>query len=122
MPPIVPLYSTFGSSSTARSSNTASRSTRAQLTNIDERLEEWDGTKSEYGSEISKEDADVTSALIPHGGALGEPEVKRRFSLFSTVGEKGKEQDLDAIATQVWSTQLRQCVLVEILTGVAQCL
>lgn len=118
MPPIVPLYSTFGSSSTARHNDRASRGARLQLTSIDERLEEWDDTKSEYGSDISKEDADVTSALIPHGGALGEPETKKRFSLFSTVGEKGKEQDLDAIATQVCFTKLGKCSLVEILTAV----
>lgn len=98
MPPIVRLYNTFGSGSTERNSRS-----RVQLTDIDERLEEWkDGDediKSEYGSDISKEDADITTALISEGGALGEPEVRRRF--WSTSEVKGKKQDLDSIATQV---------------------
>ncbi|KAK3364565.1 major facilitator superfamily domain-containing protein [Lasiosphaeria hispida] len=97
MPPIVRLYNTFGSGSTERNSRS-----RVQLTDIDERLEEWkDGDediKSEYGSDISKEDADITTALISEGGALGEPEVRRRF--WSTSEVKGKKQDLDSIATQ----------------------
>jgi len=91
MPPIVSLsYATFGSSSTTRNSRT-----RAQLTAI-ERLEEWKERDDE--SDISKEDADVTSALIGDGGALGIPEA-RRGSWFSS--KKGKEQDPDDIATQV---------------------
>ncbi|KAK5651668.1 hypothetical protein OQA88_11843, partial [Cercophora sp. LCS_1] len=93
MPPI--LYSTFGSGSATRSAN------RVQLTDIDDRLEEWkEDTKSEYGSDISKEDADVTSRLIAGaGGALAEPEIPRRRSWWSS-GDKGKELDLDAVATQ----------------------
>ena len=98
MPPIVSLYKTFGSGSTARNSRS-----RVPLTSVDESLEEWkesgDDVKSEFGSDISREDADVTSALIRNGGALGDPEL-RRSSWFSTAS-KGKEQDLDDIATQV---------------------
>jgi len=104
MPPIVSLYKTFGSGSTARNSRS-----RVPLTPVDESLEEWkepgDDVKSEFGSDISREDADVTSALIGNGGALGDPEL-RRSSWFSTAS-KGKEQDLDDIATQV-RTVLRQ--------------
>lgn len=90
MPPI--LYSTFSSSS----------GHRVQLTNTDDRLEEWkEDVKSEYGSEISKEDADATSRLITGAGeALVEHEIPRRRSWWSS-GDKGKELDLDAIATQV---------------------
>ncbi|KAK4451262.1 major facilitator superfamily domain-containing protein [Podospora aff. communis PSN243] len=90
MPPIVSLYGTFGSGSAAR--NNASR--MQQLT-AEQRLEEW--KERDDGSDISKEDADVTAALIGSGGALGEPEARRR-SWFSN--DKGKENDLDGIATQ----------------------
>ncbi|KAK0655033.1 major facilitator superfamily domain-containing protein [Cercophora newfieldiana] len=61
----------------------------------EERLEEWKERDDE--SDISKDDADATAALIGPGGALGEPEV-RRGSWFSS--DKGKEQDADGIATQ----------------------
>jgi len=47
-------------------------------------------------SDISKEDADVTTALLSQGALLGEPEVRNRF-WFS----KRPAQNADAIATQV---------------------
>jgi hypothetical protein len=97
MPPIVSLYGTFGSGSAAR--NNASR--MQQLT-AEERLEEW--KERDDGSDISKEDADVTAALIGSGGALGGPEARRR-SWFSN--DKGKENDLDGIATQVRQSQAK---------------
>ncbi|VBB84817.1 Putative Protein similar to YIL166C of Saccharomyces cerevisiae [Podospora comata] len=63
--------------------------------------DEDDDARSQYGSEISKEDADVTTALIlTEGGPLGEPEPKRGRFWFSPPGGKGEETDLDAIATQ----------------------
>ncbi|KAK3695735.1 major facilitator superfamily domain-containing protein [Podospora appendiculata] len=74
------LYQTFGSGST-----TPSRRADVQLTGADGRLEEWkdgdDDIKSEYGSEISKDDADVTTYLIGADDGLGEPEVRRRENL-----------------------------------------
>ena len=92
------LYATFGSGSTARNSITT-----VQLTTpADERLEEWkerDDDDDDARSDISKEDVLVTTALIgTSGGELGEPEVRRRF--WSTKNGKGREEDLDAIATQ----------------------
>lgn len=47
-------------------------------------------------SDISDEDAGITTALIGSGAALGQPEVKRRF-WFS----KSKYNDDGAVATQV---------------------
>ncbi|KAK3337616.1 major facilitator superfamily domain-containing protein [Cercophora scortea] len=74
------LYQTFGSGST-----TPSHRADVQLTGADARLEEWkdgdDDLKSEYGSDISKEDADVTTYLIGTDNGLGEPEVRRRENL-----------------------------------------
>ncbi len=94
MPPIVTLYNTFGSGSAPRRSRSG-----VQLTDMEERLEEWKERDDDTLSDISKEDADITTALIGEGGDLGEPEVRRRF--WATNDGKGKELDLDAIATQV---------------------
>lgn len=103
------LYGTFGVRPRlgTSSSNPAVTTTRVELINDDvvgSRLQDWKNdsdSKSVYGSEISKEDADITTALIGNeGGPLGEPEAKRKF-WFLGGNDKGKEQDLDAIATQV---------------------
>ncbi|KAK3372658.1 major facilitator superfamily domain-containing protein [Podospora didyma] len=92
------LYATFGSGSTARHSTTTVQLTTPE----DERLEEWkerDDDGDDARSDISKEDALVTTALIgTSGGELGQPEVRRRF--WSSNNGKGREEDLDAIATQ----------------------
>ena len=102
-------YATFGARprlGTSSSSNPAATTTRVELINEYDgsRLEDWkddSDSKSVYGSEISKEDADITTALIVNeGGPLGEPEAKRKF-WFLGGNDKGKAQDLDAIATQV---------------------
>lgn len=100
------LYATFGTSSTGGQNND---NNRVELT-AGARLRDWtarsntdedDDARSQYGSEISKEDADVTTALIfTEGGPLGEPEPKRGRFWFSPPGGKGEETDLDAIATQ----------------------
>ena len=55
-----------------------------------------DDAFSDAGSDISKEAADVTTALIGTGPELGEPEVRRRF-WFSKVEPNAP----DSIATQV---------------------
>ncbi|KAK4464568.1 major facilitator superfamily domain-containing protein [Cladorrhinum samala] len=102
-------YATFGArprlGTSSSSSDPAVTATRVELINgyDGSRLEDWkddSDSKSVYGSEISKEDADITTALIVNeGGPLGEPEAKRKF-WFLGGNDKGKEQDLDAIATQ----------------------
>lgn len=48
------------------------------------------------GSDISDEDAGITTALIGSGPALGEPEIRRKF-WFS----RNKSNDDGAVATQV---------------------
>ncbi|KAK4227401.1 major facilitator superfamily domain-containing protein [Podospora fimiseda] len=98
------LYSTFGVGPLLGTSSSNPAATRVELIDGGSRLEEWkepdDGSKSVYGSEISKEDAEITTALLDNdGGPLGEPEVKRRFWFMGGSG-KEKEQDSDAIATQ----------------------
>ena len=55
-----------------------------------------DDALSDAGSDISKEAADVTTALIGSSTDLGEPEVRRRF-WFSKVEPNAPE----SIATQV---------------------
>lgn len=104
---LVSLYSTF-------STGSGSQPAAQRLTDdgLESRLEEWknsngdEETKSEYGgSDISKDGVDVTTALMGVDGGdvgLGEPERKRRKgSWFSFTSDgKGKEIDLDAIATQ----------------------
>lgn len=55
-----------------------------------------DDAFSDAGSDISKEAADVTTALIGSTTDLGEPEVRRRF-WFSKV----EDNEPDSVATQV---------------------
>ncbi|KAK1830627.1 major facilitator superfamily domain-containing protein [Podospora conica] len=89
MPPIVPLYGSFGNSSAAGRPRSSPPSTDDK-----DRLEEWKEPEDD-----DSENGDVTAALLGSGGALGVPET-RRSSFFWSSKAKGKELDLDGVATQ----------------------
>lgn len=92
MPPVLPLYGSFGNSSTTgRPQRSRSPSTDGE----NDRLEDW-----KEPDDDDSEDGDVTAALLGGGGALGVPEP-RRGSFFWSSEDKGKGLDLDGIATQV---------------------
>lgn len=61
-----------------------------------------DGDADDAASDISKDDADVTTALIrsPTSCSLGEPEASGSRSRFWFSRVKEKARDGDAIATQ----------------------
>jgi len=111
------LYSTFGSGS----NNTTPTERVQPLTDVNDRLEEWtehDEKDDDARSDFSKEDVDVTTALIgigPEDGAellgvsgvtVGQRSRPKWLSWTrssSSGSRKGKEQDLfdlEAIATQ----------------------
>jgi hypothetical protein len=91
MPPIVPLYGSFGNGSATGRSRSRSRS----ADDDNDRLEEWKEQEDD-----DSENGDVTAALLGSGGPLGVPEP-RRGGFFWASEDKGKGLDLDGIATQV---------------------
>lgn len=91
MPPIVPLYGSFGNSSATGRPRSRSPSTDDE----NDRLEEW-----KEPDDDDSENGHVTAALLGGGGPLGVPEP-RRGSFFWSSEDKGKGLDLDGIATQV---------------------